>query len=80
MLKNKRQNYHNSRLPKIGSIVTVNINYSKYYRLRKFIVISFPLTDSPSRHSIGIHTCVIAALDNRNETHRVAGHLCETIE
>jgi len=81
MLKNKRQNFHHSKLPKIGAIITVNIRPLKSNETaRKFIVTSYPLNDSADpKYSLGIHTVNIEALDNRNESHVVSGHHCETI-
>jgi len=63
MLKCKRQNFHNSKEPQLGSIghiVGCNRNYEK----RKCIVIAYPLCDGVIPYSIGIHTCWIKFLDN----------------
>jgi hypothetical protein len=74
MLQCKRQNTHHSKLPRPGAIVTVrNRPLGPNRRWRKFIVESYPLRDDS--YSLGIHTCIIRALDN-NQRFRVAGHYC----
>jgi hypothetical protein len=83
MLKNKRQNFHHSKLPNIGDIVTVAIDIMCNHRrrYRKFRVEAFPLCDSPQYRgrfmSLGIHTCIISALDN-GEIAKMSGHLLVT--
>lgn len=71
-------NYHHSKLPSLGAIVIVRTrDLAPKCRWRRWIVESFPLTDSPDpRYSVGIHTVVLRALDNGCRL-RVAGHFCE---
>jgi len=73
-------NTHHSKLPNLGEIVVVKISeIAPGYRYRKFIVESFPLSDSPDqRYSRGIHTVNLKALDN-GERVRVSGFYCEPI-
>ena len=73
MLSCKRQNFHHSKMPKLGDIVTLPKNLG--YGNRKFIVKSFPLCDNVRPFSIGIHTVNLEALDNRQEI-RVSGFYC----
>lgn len=70
MLTNKRQNFHHSKLPELGEIVTLPL---KMYGKVKAIVISFPLCDNVLTYSIGIHMCHIRRLDNNKIIH-IAGH------
>lgn len=53
-----RQNYHRSKLPKLGDIVRTPDTK------RKAIVVAFPLCDNVLPWSIGIHTCYLQTLDN----------------
>jgi hypothetical protein len=79
MLTSKRQNFHHSKLPKVGDIVNVVVRpLQSRESYKKFIVESFPLCDNIRHYSRGIHTCIIRDLSN-NEKHRVSGHLLETI-
>lgn len=73
-----RGNFHRSRLPRLGEIVTVRMRplQGSRERYRKYIVSAFPLCDGADwRYSIGIHTVFLRALDT-GETVRVAGHWC----
>ena len=82
---NTRQNFHHSKLPALGEIVTawglgVRVNLrSLRPTLRRFIVEAFPLCDNVRPWSLGIHTVHLSALDN-GERVRVAGHWLETEE
>lgn len=69
-------NVHQHKLPRPGALVEVHIDrLGPNERYRRFIVESFPLTDAASRHSIGIHTCVLRALDN-SQRFKVSGIFC----
>lgn len=75
-----RANTHHSKMPQLGAIVVVRMRpLAPGHRFRRFIVESFPLSDAASRHSRGIHTCTIRALDN-GQRFRIAGHWCEEID
>ena len=82
MLKNKRQNYHHSQLPALGAIVELP-GLCRHGLPEdvggKWIVESFPLTDSPDyRHAIGIHTVNLRRLsDGKIKT--VAGIWCDVL-
>jgi nucleoside permease NupC len=76
MLQNKRQNFHHSKLPEIGTIARLpkeicnglnGLDYRTKYR-----VISFPLCDNVRPYSIGIHTCNIKSLKDGRE-HSISG-------
>ena len=78
-------NIHHSKLPSLGSIVTMPglgwVTRPKprngRYTFRRFIVESFPLCDSAdSRYSRGIHTVNVRSLDD-GRLFNVAGHWCE---
>jgi hypothetical protein len=73
-------NVHRSKLPKRGEIVVVKTReLQQGHRYRRFIVESFPLSDSPDqRYSRGIHTVNLRALDN-NALVRVSGFYCEEV-
>jgi len=84
MLTSHLQNTHHSILPPLGAIVVTPdlpqgrrpIKRGIRWQLRKFIVVSFPLSDAADqRYERGIHTCNIKALDN-GEVLRVSGHWC----
>lgn len=80
----QRTNFHHSRLPKIGAIVTADTNRPSPFRdpcRRRWIVVAYPLNDNHTPnggpvYSIGIHTVILRALDN-GEQKRVSGHYCE---
>lgn len=74
-------NIHGHRLPRPGAIVVVKDRpLGQGRRYRRFIVESYPLSDSADqRYSRGIHTCTIRALDN-GRRHRVSGFYCEELE
>jgi hypothetical protein len=73
-----RANVHRSKLPAPGAIVEVRLRRPlPRQRYRRWIVESYPLSDSPDqRYSRGIHTVTLRALDN-GERRRIAGHWCE---
>ena len=73
-------NCHRYPLPKPGAIVIVKTRpLFPGNRFRRFIVESFPLSDSADqRYSRGIHTANIKALDN-GERFKVSGHWLEEI-
>jgi hypothetical protein len=79
MLSSKA-NIHHSKLPELGEIVIVKMRELKpSRRYRKFIVESFPLSDSADqRYSRGIHTVNLKALDT-GDRFRVSGFYCESI-
>ena len=70
-------NTHRHKLPRPGAIVVVATQaLQPGRRYRRFIVESYPLSDSPDqRYSRGIHTCTLRALDNE-ERCRVSGVWC----
>lgn len=68
MLKCERQNFHRSKLPRLGSIVRAFE--------RRFIVVAYPLCDNDWPYSIGIHRVYLRCLHN-GQTYLMAGHLCE---
>lgn len=71
---NTRQNFHHSKLPALGSIVTVQDRPRMFgHRFRRFIVEAFPLCDNVRPYSFGIHTAWIKALDNGSR-YQVSGH------
>lgn len=80
-----RGNFHHSKLPPIGAIVTVHVDRELMlrHRWRKFRVESYPLCDSAPwcghYYSLGIHTVNLIALDNGQRV-RVSGHYCNTID
>jgi hypothetical protein len=61
---NTRQNFHHSKLPKLGSIVQLPRELTKYMKPGKLIVESYPLCDNVRPYSIGIHTVNVRRLDN----------------
>lgn len=71
-----RTNFHHSKLPAIGTIVTVHpVRTSPYMDppRRKWMVIAYPLNDNHTPdgrpvYSIGIHTVYLKALDNGYQT------------
>ena len=78
MLAATHQNFHHSKLPAPGAIVTVHTRpLSPNRRFRRYIVEGYPLCDSPDwRYSIGIHTVYPRSLDGLHHC-QVAGHFCE---
>lgn len=82
MLKSKRQNYHHTHMPALGAIVELTglLKHSNPDDVGgKWIVESFPLTDSPDyRHSVGIHTVNLRRLsDGRLKT--VSAFWCDIL-
>ncbi len=65
MLQYQRQNFHHSKLPKPGEIGRI-VGLSTVNPCRKCIVIAYPLCDNVHPYSIGIHTCWVQFLDNRD--------------
>ena len=68
---NTRQNFHHSKLPKLGAIGVLVSGHDRYLgtryltgRRRRCIVESYPLCDNVRPYSLGIHTCVVRFLDN----------------
>lgn len=79
MLQNKRQNFHHSKLPNVGDIVTIPWFPTHTYT-GKFIVESFNLCDSADyHHSYGIHLVNLALLADRDVKYTVSGYYCEVI-
>lgn len=78
MLKSTRQNIHRHKLPSLGAVVEVHLRpLMPGHHYQKYVVVAFPLTDSPDpRFSLGIHTCFIARIDRPHEVERVSGHWC----
>lgn len=76
MLKSKRQNYHHSKLPKLGTITKIPSEIcTRYSGIRpntKHIVIAFPLCDNQLPYSKGIHTCLVKSLHD-GKIHRISG-------
>jgi hypothetical protein len=77
MLQSKRQNFHHSKMPNIGELVTIpkeicNRLSGVDYKHRKGIIESFPLCDNERPYSIGIHTVNVRMLHN-NEVKRFSG-------
>lgn len=82
-----RTNFHHSKLPKLGAIVTIQDDRSRRamelrsgLTWRRFRVEAYPLNDNHKPdggpvYSIGIHTVHLVALDNGQRV-RVAGSLC----
>jgi len=66
MLTTTRQNFHHSKLPAAGAVGYI-VGLQRAEFKGKWIVESFPLTDSPDYHySYGIHTVNLRRLaDNR---------------
>ena len=79
MLQNRRQNYHHSKLPNPGELVTLSpaITDTPRESREKWIVESFNLTDSPAWngifYSLGIHLATVRSLKDRNKTRTVSG-------
>lgn len=72
MLKNKRQNYHHSKLPEIGTIVNNPVPSVQ----GKWIVKSFNLCDNVLPYSVGIHLVNVESLSNRNIQKTISGFYC----
>lgn len=73
----KRTNFHHSKLPNVGELVTLRLSLVAP-PTRKFRVVAYPLCDNVLPYSLGIHTVYLQALDNAQEL-RVSGHLCQSI-
>lgn len=72
MLKNKRQNFHHSKLPELGTIV-----HNPVPSLQgKWIVTSFGVCDNVLPYSIGIHLVTVESLANRNVQATISGFYC----
>ena len=56
LMFNTHQNFHHSKLPKLGAIVELPSG-------SRGIVVAFPLCDNVLPYSIGIHTCFVQRLD-----------------
>lgn len=82
MLNNKRQNYHHSKLPSLGDIVELPgllRNGLPEDYAGKWIVESFPLTDSPDYHySYGVHTVNLRRLSDSKKIN-VSGIWCDVL-
>lgn len=72
---NTRQNFHHSKLPRLGAIVTLP-ELKNHGFTGKWIVESFNLCDNVLPYSVGIHTVNIASLANRNIVKTVSGFYC----
>lgn len=80
MLQGIRQNYHHSKLPKVGEIVVIAGLRGNPLNGQKCIVSHYPLTDNwqwygkndPNRPGRGIHTAYVRVLAT-GEITRVAG-------
>lgn len=64
MLKSIRQNYHHSKLPKLGEIVTIPIGK---YSGCKAIVTAFNLCDNCLPYSVGIHLVHVELLKDKSQ-------------
>lgn len=70
---NTKQNYHHSKLPKIGSLVKIANDLRNHLDIKPtYQVIAYPLCDNVLPYSKGIHTVYIRNLAN-NRVHRVSG-------
>jgi hypothetical protein len=90
MLNNTRQNFHHSKLPKIGDIgylvkdhYVFGVNEPQYYRgKQKYQVIGFPLCDGANYKghffSYGIHTAFFQSLKD-GSIHRLSGMYFENM-
>lgn len=82
MLTSTRQNFHRSKLPKLGEAGTIT-GLSTVNPKRKCIVVAFPLCDGAQWRgkflSIGIHTFIVRFLDN-GQTARFAGQWFQPVE
>jgi hypothetical protein len=63
VLTGQRQNFHHSKLPRLGTVGRI-AGLSTVNPRRKCIVIAYPLCDNTRPYSIGIHTCWVRFLDN----------------
>jgi len=63
---NTRQNFHHSKLPKIGEVVRLPKELTKHMKPGKVIIESYPLCDNVLPWSIGIHTVNVRRLDNNS--------------
>lgn len=72
MLKNKRQNFHHSKLPNLGDIVDTPLRELP----GKWIVTSFNLCDNVLPYSVGIHLVNLELLSDRNIQKTVSGFYC----
>lgn len=68
---NTRHNYHHSKLPAIGDIVSLP-KYIQKSRHNKYIVTSYPLCDNIIPYSRGFHTCWIKSLKDGKE-YKISG-------
>jgi hypothetical protein len=69
---NTRQNYHHSKLPKIGQLVLIDKQIQPNRKKMLAIVLSFPLCDNCLPYSKGIHTVNIRILAD-NSIKQVSG-------
>lgn len=72
MLNYQRQNFHRSKLPKLGAIGRIT-GLSTVNPRRKCIVIAYPLCDNVHPYSIGIHSCWVRFLD-KGDIQRFSGN------
>lgn len=75
---NTRQNYHHSKLPKLGDIFRIPIKGIQFNNdgslvCTSWMVIAYPLCDNVLPYSIGIHTCYIQSLAD-STIKRISGH------
>lgn len=74
MLKNIRQNYHHSKLPKLGTIGKHPAQSKNTPELNgNWIVESYNLCDNAYPYSVGIHLVNIRSLANNRITDTVSG-------
>lgn len=79
MLKGERQNIHQSKLPKLGTVGHI-VGLSTVGRQSKCIVVAYPLTDSVEYHfSMGIHTVFVRFLHN-GEIRQLSGIWFEPVD
>lgn len=76
MLKNERQNFHHSKMPNVGDIVTIpEFLTALTFSGCKAIVTNVGLCDSANYHySYGIHLVNVELLRDRNIKYTIAGH------
>jgi len=83
MLQSQKQNFHNSKLPKLGQTGHLLKGYSwlndpVYLKGQKskVQVIAFPLCDNEEPYSLGIHTAIYKDLAN-GQTYKASGFFFE---
>lgn len=77
-------NVHRHKLPRAGAIVSLERLNLTYSTVRRWIVVGYPLSNSPDqRYSRGIHCVYVKPLGDRDGLapfKMVAGHWCDELE